>query len=267
MTTAVTVGVTIPAKRVVPAPIPFHRIVMVEARKAFDTRAGKWLLGSVVLLAVIASTAVTIFASDAGLTYSNFGAAIGVPMAVVLPVIAVLSVSSEWSQRTALATFTLVPGRGRSIAAKAVVTLIVGVVSMVIAMGVGAVGTLIGSAVNGVDPVWDMSGGLLATVVLGQVLGMFSGFMLGVLFRSSAAAIIGYFVYAMVFPGIFGALSSANTWFAKHQGWFDANYTQAALFNGGLTGTQWAQLAVTWFVWLIVPLVVGLRFLLRSEIK
>ena len=42
-------------------------------------------------------------------------------MAVILPVIAVLSVTSEWSQRTGLTTFTFVPGRGRVIAAKAAV--------------------------------------------------------------------------------------------------------------------------------------------------
>jgi hypothetical protein len=31
------------------------------------------------------------------------------PMSVILPIIAVLSVTAEWSQRSGLATFTLVP--------------------------------------------------------------------------------------------------------------------------------------------------------------
>ena len=41
-------------------------------------------------------------------------------MVIILPLIAILAVTSEWSQRTGLTTFTLVPHRGRIIAAKAI---------------------------------------------------------------------------------------------------------------------------------------------------
>ena len=34
-----------------------------------------------------------------------------------------------------------------------------------------------------------------------------------------------------------------------------------------MTGEQWAQLGVTSLVWLVVPLAVGLRMVLRSEVK
>src|SRR3712207_8360666 len=51
--------------------------------------------------------------------------AIGVPMTVILPIIAVLSVTSEWSQRSGLATFTLVPHRGRVLLAKAMAVVLV----------------------------------------------------------------------------------------------------------------------------------------------
>src|SRR3954447_5513225 len=86
--------------RPAPARIPFSRIVTVELRKSFDTRSGFWLMASIGILAVIATGATILFAPDDQLTYDNFAAAIGFPMAVVLPVIAVLSVTSEWSQRT-----------------------------------------------------------------------------------------------------------------------------------------------------------------------
>src|SRR3712207_8192920 len=56
----------------------------------------------------------TLFRSPADqLTYGEFTLAIGVPMTIILPILAVLSVTSEWSQRSGLATFTLVPHRGR----------------------------------------------------------------------------------------------------------------------------------------------------------
>jgi len=47
------------------------------------------------------------------------------------------------------------------------------------------------------------------------------------------------------------------------------NYAQGALFSfdGSLTGDQWAQLGVNGAVWLLVPMVIGLRLVLRSEVK
>ena len=60
-------------------------------------------------------------------TYSQFMLAIGMPMTVILPIIAALSVTAEWSQRTGLATFTLVPHRGRVLLAKAVASVLVAV--------------------------------------------------------------------------------------------------------------------------------------------
>jgi ABC-2 type transport system permease protein len=36
---------------------------------------------------------------------------------------------------------------------------------------------------------------------------------------------------------------------------------------GGLTGEGWAHLAVTTLVWLVLPLVVSVGNLLRSEVK
>ncbi len=47
-----------------------------------------------------------------------------------LPVIAILAVAGEWSQRSGLTTFALVPHRSRVITAKAVACLVVAVVSI-----------------------------------------------------------------------------------------------------------------------------------------
>src|ERR687898_622438 len=46
-----------------------------------------------------------------------------------------------------------------------------------------------------------------------SALGMLIGFMLGVLMRSSAAAVVGYFVYSLVLPGALAALASFQEWF------------------------------------------------------
>ena len=139
--------------------------------------------------------------------------------------------TSEYSQRTGLTTYTLVPWRGRVITAKMIVTLAIGVASMFLALAVGAVGNLLGSAITGLDPVWNVSVTEFGQIVLANVLGMLIGFTLGVLLRSSAAAIVGYFVYSLVLPAALGALAAFQEWFRDLQPWVDVNYATTRLFD------------------------------------
>jgi ABC-type transport system involved in multi-copper enzyme maturation permease subunit len=254
-------------KRPTPARIPMSRIVSVELRKSFDTRSGFWLMASIAILAVIATAATIMFAPDDQLDYEAFATAIGFPMAVILPIIAALSVTSEWSQRTGLTSFTLVPHRGRVIVAKLAVTIGVGVVSMLLAAAIGALGNVVGTAIAGTDTVWNVSAVELSYIVLANVLGMLVGFMLGVLFRNSAGAIVGYFVYGFALPPLTMLLAANQEWFDKAQPWVDFNYAQGNLFDGSMTGEQWSQLGVTGLIWLVVPLAIGLWSVFRSEVK
>ena len=132
--------------------IPLSRIVTTELRKMLDTRSGFWLTASIGILALLATAAVILFAPHNELTYNTFVAAIGIPMTLVLPMFAILSVTGEWSQRSGLTTFTLVPHRGRVIAAKAISCVGVAVVTIPLAFGIGALGNVAGTAIAGVDP-------------------------------------------------------------------------------------------------------------------
>ena len=249
-------------------PIPITRLVKVELRKMFNTRSGFWMLVSIGVLSVIATGAVIIFAPDSAVTYESLATAIGFPMSVILPMIAILAVTSEWSQRSGLTTFTLVPSRGRVIGAKAIATLLVGLGSMAVAFAVGALGNVAGSALAGVDTVWDISLSTAPQMVLGNLVGMAIGFTLGVVLRNSAAAIVGYFVVSLVMPGILVLLAQVRSWFEDLQPWIDWNETQVALFEGATnTGEEWAMLGSTTMIWIVIPLVVGLLSLRRSEVK
>jgi len=256
-----------PTSRPAHRPIPTARLVKVELRKMFDTRSGFWMLMSIGIVAVLASGAVVLFAPDSAVDYESFASAIGVPMTVILPMIAVLAVTSEWSQRNGLTSFTLVPHRNRVIGAKAIATVVVGLVAIPLALAVGALGNVVGSALNGTAQVWNINGTEIAQIVLANVLGMFIGFTLGVLVRNSAGAVVGYFVYALVLPPALMLLASMQGWFADLQPWVDFNYAQSALYAGSMTGEQWANLGVAGLLWLVLPLSVGLVLLRRSEVK
>ncbi|WP_408896235.1 ABC transporter permease [Nocardioides sp. R1-1] len=266
-TPATTTTTTTGTPRTTPERTPFRRIVSVELRKMFDTRSGFWLMASIVLLAVIATGATVIFAPRDELTYETFASAVGFPMAVILPLVAILAVSSEWSQRTALTTFTLVPSRRRVLAAKGLLTVLIGAVSMLVAAGVGALGNVVGTAIAGVDPTWNVEVGEFAQIILANEIGMLMGFMLGVVLRNSPAAIVSYFVYSLVLPGVSSALASTQEWWSENGAWIDHNWATMRLFDNDMTGEMWAQLGVTSVIWLVLPLLVGTRALLRSEVK
>ncbi len=265
--TALTVTRQAPQATTTYAPASFARILGVELRKMFDTRSGAWMLASIVITSALATTAVVLWAPEEELTYEMFASAIGIPMTIVLPIIAILSVTSEWSQRTGLTTFTHFPSRGRVITAKALCAIAVGVVAIPVAAAVGALGNVVGSAITGLDATWDITLTQFGNIVLANVLGMLMGFMLGVLFRSSAGAIVGYFVYSLVLPVAFGTLAAFQEWFRDLQPWVDVNFAVTRLFDQTMTAEYWQQLGVSTLVWLWIPLAIGLRAILRAEVK
>jgi hypothetical protein len=247
--------------------IPLSRLIRAELRKMFDTRSGFWLIASIVIAALVATVGTIAFAPDADLRYYTFAKAIGFPMTVVLPMIAILSITGEWSQRSGLTTFTLVPHRRRVILAKAISSVAVAVASMLFAFVLGAVGNVVGTAIAGTSLVWDVSFAEGVNIVVGNLLCLLTGTMLGMLIRNSAGALVGYFVYSFLLPTVSGLLAASQEWFRDLQPWVDLNFAQAALFNGSLTGEQWANVAVTATTWLVIPAVVGLRLVMRSEVK
>ncbi len=97
--------------------VPFSRLLRVELRKTTDTRAGFWLLAAIVLLTAAIIVLFLIFAEPGELTYRGFMFITSTPQGFLLPVMAILAVTAEWSQRTGLVTFTLEPSRMRVIAA------------------------------------------------------------------------------------------------------------------------------------------------------
>ena len=249
--------------------VPLKRVTQVELRKMFNTRSGFWLIASIAISAILATGGVILWAPDDQLTYSTFATAIRFPVVVILPLIAILAVTSEWSQRTGLTTFTLIPHRSRVITAKVISSVLIAVAAMVLTFAVGALGNLLSAAVTGTTLVWDVTLTQCLYYVFGMVLSLLIGFMLGVLIRSSTGAIVAYFVLTFVLPTIFGLLATSQQWFYDLRPWIDIQFAQSGLFvfEQALTGEQWANIAVTGVTWLLIPLAIGLGFVMRAEVK
>jgi hypothetical protein len=249
--------------------VTLTRVTQVELRKMFNTRSGFWLIASIAISAALATTGVILWAPDDELTYSTFATAIRFPVVIILPLIAILAVTSEWSQRTGLTTFTLIPHRSRTIAAKAIASVLIAIAAMVLTFAVGAVGNLLSAAVSGTTLVWDVTLTQCLYYVLGMVLSLMTGFMLGVLIRSSTGAIVAYFVLTFLLPTIFGLLAESQQWFQDLQPWVDIQFSQSGLFifERALTSEQWMHIAVTGITWLLAPLAIGLGFGMRAEVK
>jgi ABC-2 type transport system permease protein len=94
------------------------RLTAVELRKAVDTRAGFWLQLGVVGLAITFAILQAVLGHASDHTLRSILESTLFPWYVLLPIVGILLVSSEWSQRTTLVTFTLVPKRTRVLAAK-----------------------------------------------------------------------------------------------------------------------------------------------------
>ena len=117
--------------------------------------------------------------------------------------------------------------------------------------------------------VWDVTPTQCLYYVLGMVLSLLIGFMLGVLIRSSAGAIVAYFVLTFVLPTILGLLATSQRWFHDLRPWVDIQFAQSGLFvfDQALTAEQWTQIAVTGATWLVAPLAIGLLLVMRAEVK
>jgi ABC-type transport system involved in multi-copper enzyme maturation permease subunit len=243
--------------------------MQVELRKMFDTRSGVWLIASIAVSAVLATGGVILWAPDPQLTYSTFATAIRFPVVAILPLLAILAVTSEWSQRTELTIFTLIPHRSRIITAKAISAVLIAIAAMVLTFAIGALGNLLSAAVTGTTVVWDVTLTQCLYYVLGMVLSLLGGFMLGVLIRSSTGAIVAYFILTFVLPTIFGPLADSQQWFHDLRPCIDIQFAQSGLFvfDQALTGEQSANIAVTGVTWLLIPLAIGLGFVMRAEVN
>ena len=235
------------------------RLVAVELRKIVDTRAGFWMQ-----VATVAITAlVVIVRSVVGEAADHTFAAIldvGVkPAAVLLPIAGILLVTSEWSQRTGMITFALVPMRSRVIAAKLIASLVLALGMLVIAVGVVAAGVLVASP--GVDGTWSDVVPLIgqSAVYLGG--GMLTGVAFGMVLLASAPAIVALFALPIAWTAV-----ASLSLFADAAPWLDTRLALGPMPQEIMSTTQWAHAGTALALWMLLPLLIGIWRVTRREV-
>jgi len=254
--------------------VPFGRLVAVELRKMRDTRAGFWLLlvtGLLLVLAAVITLLVTVL-NDLPVGAGIVLQVMTIPVSLLMPVLAVACVTSEWSQRTGLVTFTLEPDRRRVLLAKLVTVLLLAAATMAVAT-VAGVATLALHGALGDQPVdWSIDGSVLAWTVVVQVLYFIMAFGIGLVVLSTPAAIAIYYVVALLLPlMVYGPVYGIFSWGQDVIPWIDLGFATTPLTDPGgtleVTGTTYLQTVVTTLVWVVAPLVGGFARVTRAEIK
>jgi len=238
-------------------PLRFRTLVDVELRKMTDTRASRGLLAGIgVLVAVVLGWKV----GHAGVpvAFSNYAAGAIAVVAYAAPILGLLAMSSEWTQRTALTTFTLAARRSAMMSAKLLAALMLSAVLAVAALALAAGAVSLGGALHGggsfAHAAVDVRGGL--TVVVLQTL---LGAAFGALAAQSTVALGIYFLAPIAWSNVAGQLlHGAARWLDIFVA-YDRLVSARAFADLPLTLT-----AVS--VWVVVPLALGLVRSVRREV-
>jgi ABC-type transport system involved in multi-copper enzyme maturation permease subunit len=238
----------------------------VELRKLADTRAGYWLLITIGLVSVAIVAVMLVFTPDADQQFANFFALSQFPVGILLPILGIMLVTSEFSQRTALTTFALVPQRHRVVVAKLAAGVVAGLISALVTLGTAAAGTLIAS-LGGTDGLWSAVPMPLLGAAVFQVVSVLMGIAFGLLFQNTPVAI----VLSLVLPIAWSILGEMITGLRTAAAWLDTGLTNAPLIEppdaGELGAGQWARLGVSVGVWVLLPLAAGLVRTVRREVS
>jgi hypothetical protein len=164
---------------------PLSRLTLVELRKMTDTKAGFWLQLSVLALAVLVVVVNALAGHATDHQFMDYFSGTSQGISALLPVLGILLVTSEWSQRTAMITFSLVPQRTRVVTAKVLAAVVLALVGLVIALLLSVIGTALTDP--GIGQTWRLPPGALGQVALYLTATMLIGVAFGAVLLNSAA--------------------------------------------------------------------------------
>jgi ABC-2 type transport system permease protein len=235
------------------------RLVAVELRKMVNTRAGFWMQIATVAITVLVVIVRSVVGDAADHTFASI-LDVGVkPAAVLLPIAGILLVTSEWSQRTGMITFALVPVRSRVLGAKLVASLVLAVAMLVMSVGVVAAGVLVASP--GVDGTWSDVAPLIGQSAVYLTGGMVTGVAFGMVLLASAPAIVVLFALPIAWTAV-----ASLSFFADAAPWLDTRLALGPMPQEVMSTTQWAHAGTALALWMLLPLLIGTWRITRREV-
>ena len=236
------------------------RLVAVELRKMVNTRAGFWLPVAMVALTVVVVVVRLLVGGRADHTFQSVLDAGLQPAAVLLPVVGILLVASEWSQRTGMITFALVPVRSRVLGAKLIASLLLAVAMLAMSVAVVAAGVLVASP--GVDGTWSDAAPLIGQSAVYLTTGMVIGVALGAILLAPAPAIVLLFPLPMAWMAVVSLPP-----FSGIAPWVDYASALGQMTVEVMSPTQWAHVGTALALWMLLPLLIGTWRITRREVS
>lgn len=228
--------------------IPFSRLVRVEWSKATGTRAARWLLALLSLSTAGMVLVPVLVPTSFDQTYASYLEVASIGQVILLPVVAILIFTGEWSQRSVMTTFTQEPRRTRVLNAKLTVSLVLGAGAAVYGGVVTAAGLGLAAASGRVLEA-DLSVGVVAGYLLYVLLNVLGGAAFGALLQNSALAIAAYFTLNPA-AALLGTVSTPVA------DWIDTETTWTWVLENDWAGHV-PQISVSVLLWVAMPLAAG----------
>ncbi len=238
----------------------FLKLVTTELRKSVDTRSGRVLILAILAIAAAALTWQLTHMDDGRQTFDSYLSAASTGVMLLLPVIGVMAMTSEWTQRTALTTFTLSPRRVRVQFAKFFSAIVLSVVVLTATTLLALAATAIGGAASGNGATYAGIGGSLAGAYLSNALNVVMAAAFGAVIAQTAVAILVYFIAPTAWSLAGPALFKSNA------DWLDVFGAFGRIAERDLNGMLPETLTAIG-VWIVLPAIVGLWASSRREVK
>jgi ABC-2 type transport system permease protein len=239
-------------------PLRFSTLTSVELRKLTDTRSSRWLLLSIFGL-VTGVLVYKLTQSRIEVGFDNYSSGVTTVVAFLAPIIALLAMTSEWTERTALTTFTLAPRRLPVIAAKYVAAVTLSVAILAVGLVMAAAATAVGGLIHGDASFANLLVDVRAAGII-VVLQVTMAAAFGALAAQTAVALVTYLVAPLAWAIL------ANGLLERVAPWFDvfSAYNQLA---SGHPFDHLPQVLTAITIWVVVPATLGVLRSLRREVK
>lgn len=240
-------------------PVTLLTLTVVELRKLVDTPAGFALLGAGAVLAGVFGGGILLFRDRPRL--DEIATLAGMPASVLVPVLAILLVTAERSQRTGLVSYAITPRRGRVFAAKTLAAAALGVIVTPLALLASVIIAPVGRALTDQAAQWSVDPSRMIVFTVSNLVLALSAVALASMIANAPAAI----VVVLVWPMLSSLIANADPVAAEVISWIDLG--TISTLSDSISAADLGRVATAVALWVVLPGIVGARRVLREEVR